>query len=348
MSYSDHRSRDYERERGGSHRSSHHHSSSSHHHHHHHNNNNNGSSSNANRGGVSDANYPVYDERDKYAGDYISICLKNLIDTLTDTELSDAIYREFRKFGNFNVKVVYDRNMTRDKHAERIAFVNFDTHEQAREAKRVKLNINFHGLPLYIEPVFRNRSNAPPPQHQKPHDRHYSSSDYHRSAPKSSGRINTPPLPLKSSRHNKSRSLSPPSTSHSRNSSISRSPDLTRRRRGQQHINQKSIRSPPIRSKRRNSRTRSRSRSLADNIKTRKSRNEIASPPPPSRRQHYQHHREMYMSPPPPPPPPYHRHQNTLPPPPPHYSNRHLATSQYMPRHGFIDAYNEHSYSNNK
>ena len=43
-----------------------------------------------------------------------------------------SVYREFRKYGNFNVKVIYDRNMPHDRRDERFALINFDTHEQAR------------------------------------------------------------------------------------------------------------------------------------------------------------------------------------------------------------------------
>jgi RNA-binding protein 15 len=99
-----------------------------------------------------------FDQREKYAGDFVSICLKNLNDGLSDSEIRDSVYQEFKRFGEFNVKVVYDRNTRDHRHAERIAFVNFNSHMEASEAKRCKMNAPFHGYPLYIEPVFKNKA----------------------------------------------------------------------------------------------------------------------------------------------------------------------------------------------
>ncbi len=100
-----------------------------------------------------------YDQRDKFAGDFVSICLKNLNDAVSDSEIRDSVYHEFKRFGSFNVKVVYDRNTRDHRHAERIAFVNFNSHGDASEAKRCKMNVPFYGYPLYIEPVFKNKAN---------------------------------------------------------------------------------------------------------------------------------------------------------------------------------------------
>lgn len=100
-----------------------------------------------------------HDDRDKYAGEYVSICLKNLNDNLSDSQLRDAIYHEFKRFGEFNIKIVTNKN-ARNSRSDRIAFINFNSHSEAREAKRCKMNMPFEGYPLYIEPVFVNRPGA--------------------------------------------------------------------------------------------------------------------------------------------------------------------------------------------
>jgi hypothetical protein len=103
------------------------------------------------------------EERERYAGDYTSICLKNLNETLRADDLREHIYNEFKAYKNFTVKVVNNRkasltHSSTSHNSEKIAFVNFICHADAKHAKKSKSNKLFFGNQLYIEPVFRNRS----------------------------------------------------------------------------------------------------------------------------------------------------------------------------------------------
>ena len=103
-------------------------------------------------------------DRDRFNDDYTSICLKNLNDHIMVDKLRDFIYHEFKNYKNFTVKIVHNKkppNGIYSPNSERIAFVNFSHHNDARRAKQHKMNKLFYGFPLYIEPVFRNRG---PPQ----------------------------------------------------------------------------------------------------------------------------------------------------------------------------------------
>ena len=112
----------------------------------------------------SNNNYSDEDERERYAGEFTSICLKNLNELIRVDDLREFIYNEFRYFQNFTVKISFNKksasssNSSSSSNSERIAFVNFSNHADAKKAKRDKMNKIFYGYPLYIEPVFKARS----------------------------------------------------------------------------------------------------------------------------------------------------------------------------------------------
>lgn len=115
-----------------------------------------------------------YEEgRERLAGEYNSICLMNLNDQIPHPKMHELIMKEFDKYGDMKLKII-DKN-TRKQHyrspssafdkskptCERICYVNFQRHLDAKQAKTDKMHKLFYGLPLYIEPVFqRNRKNS--------------------------------------------------------------------------------------------------------------------------------------------------------------------------------------------
>jgi hypothetical protein len=114
-------------------------------------------------------------ERERYAGEYTSICLKNLNEKINIDELKQSIYDLFVNYRKFSVKIVNNKKSSTS--IERIAFVNFSNHSDAKSAKRSKMNKSFYGYPLYIEPVFHSyinrKSPSPLHHHHKEVDRYY-------------------------------------------------------------------------------------------------------------------------------------------------------------------------------
>ena len=103
------------------------------------------------------AHRPLLDyeeERDKAAGDFISIVLKNLNGQIPLPKLRELICREFQKYRTVSIKIV---NKSKAR-SERICFINFERHVDAKRAKRDNMHKLFYGLPLYIVPVFRRYS----------------------------------------------------------------------------------------------------------------------------------------------------------------------------------------------
>lgn len=64
---------------------------------------------------------------------YRTLCISHLNSRFNDTEISEMIYRDLRKFGDFNVKVIHNGN-------HRVAYVNFRYPEDAKSAKHACYN----------------------------------------------------------------------------------------------------------------------------------------------------------------------------------------------------------------
>lgn len=92
---------------------------------------------------------------------YRTIRITNLNPRFADREVSDVVYREFRKFGDFNVKVTYYGE-------KRIAFVNFRHSEDAVAAMREFYNrLVLFDFPVRLGAVYPR----PPPRGQFVGDR---------------------------------------------------------------------------------------------------------------------------------------------------------------------------------
>lgn len=104
-----------------------------------------------------------YPEPDPRPPTYKVLCVSNLHSKASDDMVRDALYREFKRFGDVSVKVPLEAD-------PRVAYVYFRTHEEARDAKHSKTRILFFDLPVYVEPVYetpgreyspRTRSRSP-------------------------------------------------------------------------------------------------------------------------------------------------------------------------------------------
>lgn len=95
---------------------------------------------------------------------YKVLCVSNLHSKASDEMVREALYREFKRFGDVSVKVSLGAD-------ERLAYVYFRSSEEAREAKHSKPRILFYDRPVVVEPVYeaardyippRGRSRSPP------------------------------------------------------------------------------------------------------------------------------------------------------------------------------------------
>ncbi|KAG0728617.1 RNA-binding protein spenito [Chionoecetes opilio] len=95
---------------------------------------------------------------------YKVLCVSNLHAKASDEMVREALYREFKRFGDVSVKVSLGAD-------ERLAYVYFRSGEEAREAKHSKPRILFYDRPVVVEPVYeaardygppRGRSRSPP------------------------------------------------------------------------------------------------------------------------------------------------------------------------------------------
>ncbi|KAI0233771.1 RNA-binding protein spenito [Lamellibrachia satsuma] len=100
---------------------------------------------------------PMYSTGGGASTEYRTLCVSNLHPRVADGAVRDALYKEFEKFGDFNVKVVHNGELPR------IAYVNFRYAENAREAKRSRSKMMLFEMPVRIEAVFSKRQRCPSP-----------------------------------------------------------------------------------------------------------------------------------------------------------------------------------------
>ncbi|KAK4309504.1 hypothetical protein Pmani_018856 [Petrolisthes manimaculis] len=95
---------------------------------------------------------------------YKVLCVSNLHAKASDEMVREALYREFKRFGDVSVKVALGAD-------ERLAYVYFRSSEEAREAKHSKPRILFYDRPVAVDPMYesardygpvRGRSRSPP------------------------------------------------------------------------------------------------------------------------------------------------------------------------------------------
>lgn len=87
--------------------------------------------------------------------EYRSLCLSNISSKIPDTVLKDNLYREFKKFGEFNVNVTFTGD-------QRVAYINFRYPEDARAAKHAKSKMVVFDRPVRVDPVFHRRRSSSP------------------------------------------------------------------------------------------------------------------------------------------------------------------------------------------
>lgn len=106
---------------------------------------------------------PWGDEKQERQTDFKTLFVGNLNQQVPDPQLKDALYKEFDKFGEFNVKLSYNGD-------EKVAYVCFRRPEDAKEAKRARLRAMLFDRPIYIDYAtvsISARRRTPSPDHRK-------------------------------------------------------------------------------------------------------------------------------------------------------------------------------------
>uniref|UniRef100_U5ETS2 Putative spenito n=1 Tax=Corethrella appendiculata TaxID=1370023 RepID=U5ETS2_9DIPT len=106
---------------------------------------------------------------------YKVLCVSALHQKASDEFIKETLYREYKKFGDFSIRISHDLD-------ERVAYVCFRTAEDAREAKHAKPRIILYDKVALVEPVYessskgesyrphpRTTSPAPPPEYERGH-----------------------------------------------------------------------------------------------------------------------------------------------------------------------------------
>lgn len=88
--------------------------------------------------------------------EYKTLKISDLGTQLSDEDIEDGLFHEFKKFGDVSVKIGRSND-------ERIAFVNFRKPEDARAAKHARGRLVLYDRPLKIEAVYINRRRSRSP-----------------------------------------------------------------------------------------------------------------------------------------------------------------------------------------
>ncbi|XP_061592254.1 RNA-binding protein 15 [Cololabis saira] len=88
--------------------------------------------------------------------EYKTLKISDLGTQLSDEDIEDGLFHEFKKFGDVSVKISRSND-------ERIAFVNFRKPEDARAAKHARGRLVLYDRPLKIDAVYINRRRSRSP-----------------------------------------------------------------------------------------------------------------------------------------------------------------------------------------
>lgn len=80
---------------------------------------------------------------------YKVLCVSALHSKASDEFIKETLYREYKKFGDFSIRISHDLD-------ERVAYVCFRTAEDAREAKHHKPRIVLYDKVALVEPVYES------------------------------------------------------------------------------------------------------------------------------------------------------------------------------------------------
>ncbi|XP_075168629.1 RNA-binding protein spenito [Haematobia irritans] len=100
---------------------------------------------------------------------YKVLCVSSLHSKASDEFIKETLYREYKKFGDFSIRISHDLD-------ERVAYVCFRTAEDAREAKHHKPRIVLYDKVALVEPVYESSGRS----EHRPRGRSITPPDYDR------------------------------------------------------------------------------------------------------------------------------------------------------------------------
>ena len=78
---------------------------------------------------------------------YKILCVSNISNKYPDATVRNELIKEFTRFGDPSIKLVYDKNT-------RLAYLYFGNYEDAREARHAKSRLMLFDKPVIIDPIY--------------------------------------------------------------------------------------------------------------------------------------------------------------------------------------------------
>ncbi|KAJ8686745.1 hypothetical protein QAD02_022539 [Eretmocerus hayati] len=111
---------------------------------------------------------------------YKVLCVSGIHPKARDEAVKEAVYREFKKYGEFSIRIAHELD-------ERVAYVCFRSHEDARDAKYAKPRIPIYDKLAVVDSVYerpesysRRARSITPPDYDRYYSRSPGSTDRHR------------------------------------------------------------------------------------------------------------------------------------------------------------------------
>lgn len=124
---------------------------------------------------------------------YKILCVSNISNKYPDSTVRNELIKEFNRFGDPSVKLVYDKNT-------RLAYLYFNNYDDAREARYAKSRLILLEKQIVIEPIFDrmsvSRKRSLTPEYMRSSMRNMSPPPYRRAPP-------PPPAPSRSFNHDR-------------------------------------------------------------------------------------------------------------------------------------------------
>lgn len=130
---------------------------------------------------------------------YKVLCVSPLHNKASDEFIRETLYREFKKFGDFNIRISHDDV------GERLAYICFRAAEDAREAKHAKPRIVLYDKVALVDPVYpetgrseyKYKPRSISPEYERPYYARSPIPDHRRRPPPEIyERYGPPPIPM--------------------------------------------------------------------------------------------------------------------------------------------------------
>lgn len=86
-------------------------------------------------------------------GLYQILCVSNISNKYPDATVRNELVKEFSRYGDPSVKLVYDKNT-------RLAYIYFNNYDDAREARYNKSRLILLEKPIVLEPIYERMSSS--------------------------------------------------------------------------------------------------------------------------------------------------------------------------------------------